>query len=81
MDVGLAMTPEEAVAFYDDPANAQYMCDVLMRARPGWEVWRRDDRIWQARRTDWPRMYPPLAIASAGMLNLVMWSIDKDEAA
>ncbi|MEV1245066.1 hypothetical protein [Nonomuraea sp. NPDC049750] len=74
------MSPEEAVAFYDDPTHAQWMCDVLMRARPGWEVWR-TDRIWQARRTDWPRMYPPLAIATAGLLNLIMWSIDEGDAA
>ncbi|MEV6159439.1 hypothetical protein AB0L53_54815 [Nonomuraea sp. NPDC052129] len=74
------MTPEEVAAFYDDPANAAMMCNSLMRARPGWEVWRYN-RIWQARRTDWPRMYPPLAIATAGMLNLVMWSIDEGDAA
>lgn len=75
------MTPEEAVAHYDDPANATMMCAVLMRARPGWTVWRGDDRIWRGRREDWPQEYPPLGTATAGLLNLVMRFLDEGETA
>ncbi|MFI7148424.1 hypothetical protein ACIBO2_26225 [Nonomuraea sp. NPDC050022] len=81
VDVAPAMTPLEAVIYYDDPANAQFMCDMLMSARPGWTVWRGEDRIWRARRNDWPEEYPPLATATAGLLNLVMRFIDEGEAA
>ena len=75
------MTPEEAVVYYDDPANAAMMCTILMRARPGWTVWRGDDRIWRARRDDWPPERLPLADQNAGLLNLAMAYVDGGDAA
>lgn len=67
------MTPEEAAAFFDDPAYAQWVCGLLMRTHPGWEVWRGADRIWRARRGAWPAERPPLADASAGVVNEAMY--------
>lgn len=75
------MTPEEAAAFFDDPAHAQWACGLLMSARPGWEVWRGADRIWRARRCDWPPERLPLADQNAGLLNLAMAYVDGGDAA
>ncbi|MET8866561.1 hypothetical protein ABZW11_26785 [Nonomuraea sp. NPDC004580] len=64
------MTPEETVAYYDQPANAQAMCDLLERVFPGWTVWR-TERMWHARYEGW---LPHTAVheANAGLLTLTM---------
>jgi hypothetical protein len=78
------MSEEETRAYYDDPENAQAMCDMLMKAHPGWRVRRLSpDRtflsvpVWVARREDWPAHQPSRSNENAGMLNLTMTLIDK----
>lgn len=75
------MTPLEAVAYYDNPAHAQSMCTLLMRAHPGWTVWRGQDQFWRGRRDDWPEEAPPIPAATAGLLNVIMRFIDGGDAA
>ncbi|MEU8141030.1 hypothetical protein [Nonomuraea sp. NPDC048901] len=74
------MTPAEAGAYFDGPAHAQWACGLLLRARPGWEVSRGADRIWRARRGDWPPERPPLADTNVGLVNEAMY-MDALEAA
>lgn len=57
------MTPEETAVFYDDPANAEHVCELLERTYPGWRI-RREDRVWKARRGD-----TLLKASCAGLLN------------
>lgn len=47
------MTPDEAAAHWDDPANTQIMCGLLQRAHPGWTI-RREAGVWYARYETWP---------------------------
>ena len=42
------MTHADVVACYDEPDDTQAMCDMIMRAYPGWTVWR-ENRIWKGR--------------------------------
>ncbi|MCK2214311.1 hypothetical protein MF672_010980 [Actinomadura sp. ATCC 31491] len=74
------MTPAETITYYDDPDHAQSMIDLLMRAHPGWTVWRlgtdrtfRSTPQWYARREDWPAGVQSLSCENAGMLNLAMF--------
>lgn len=66
------MTPEETVDYYDDPANARSMCDLLTRAFPTWVIWRQD-RVWQARHRTWHRERQPIADRNAGLLQQAIW--------
>ncbi|MEU4226225.1 hypothetical protein AB0F17_18155 [Nonomuraea sp. NPDC026600] len=66
------MNQEETAAYYDDPAHAVNMCDLLMRAFPTWVVWRRQDRAWLARHRTWDRERQPLADRNAGLLHQAM---------
>lgn len=77
------MDEEGVRAYWDIPANAQHMCDVLMTAHPGWTVrWLTADRtfesvsVWVARREEWPASEPPLFNTNAGLLNLDMTMAD-----
>ena len=78
-DGGADVTPEEASAYFDDPARALWVCGLLMSARPGWQVWRGEDRIWRARRGHWPP--EPLAGQNAGLVNLAMAYADGGDVA
>ncbi|MEU4224239.1 hypothetical protein AB0F17_08095 [Nonomuraea sp. NPDC026600] len=69
------MNPDETAAYYDDPAHAANMCDLLMRTYPGWMVWRDDDRRWRTRHADAPDDRPPIAYRTAGLLNRTMYRI------
>ncbi|MFI6909729.1 hypothetical protein ACIBKY_51300 [Nonomuraea sp. NPDC050394] len=63
--------------FYDDPAQAQSMCDLLMSVHPGWVIWRGPDRWWRARRRCWPGHALDWTSTRAGVLN---YCIHLDEA-
>jgi hypothetical protein len=73
------MTPEEVRAYYDNIDNAAAMCTLLMRAHPGWVVWRErgfwSAPMWCASRETWHRR-PPLMNENAGELNLAMFMAD-----
>lgn len=77
------MNEDEVRAYWDIPEHAHYMCDVLMRAHPGWTVRQlppdrtfRTVTVWVARREDWPASEPPLFDANAGLLNVAMTMVD-----
>jgi hypothetical protein len=76
------MTPEEVHSYYDIPENARAMCSLLMRAHPGWTVWRQSANgmchipLWCARRTSWPDHKPPFISGNAGLLNTAMTMMD-----
>jgi hypothetical protein len=79
------MTPEEVAAYYDIPENARSMCDLLMRAHPGWTVRRLGcDQtftpvpVWVARHDTWPASEPSLVYTNAGLLNHAMTTTDAD---
>jgi hypothetical protein len=72
------MNEDETRAYYDIPANAEYMCDVLMRAHPDWTVWR-DAGFWYAQRTTWAANRRLLS-ENAGLLNQSMFITEAFEA-
>lgn len=66
------MSPDETAAYYDDPANAQHVCDLLERTHPGWRI-RREDRVWTAERGD-----TLLEADTAGSLNQALTEINEE---
>ena len=69
------MDPDEVAAYFDNPARAQSMCDLLMRAFPTWVVWRQD-HVWLARHRTWHRGRQPIADRTAGLLQQAIWETD-----
>ena len=67
------MNPDETAAFYDDPGNAQHVCDLLERTYPGWHVWR-EDRVWKAQQGD-----VVLKAKTAGLLNQALAQMTSQE--
>ncbi|MEU6778619.1 hypothetical protein ABZ912_05405 [Nonomuraea angiospora] len=82
------MTEDEVRAYYDIPENAEYMCGLLARAHPGWQVRQlgsdrtfRSVPVWCARHESWPASHQSLIDENAGLLNLAMTMVDESAVA